>query len=374
MAPAETTPGPSSVVNASSGGNAATPAPRAPTPSRSWKGKFQKHVNSWIRQNSTETYVDYASSAAQSPAHATTKSAHVFSEFRRRLNNPTTSSSQKPSLQSESLDSLTSASLFSRNSYPSVFSNGTDATSVSGFSTACGLTCSVDAPSVKAYKRMKSNLIVYVARDEIEPPLDVLEQWETSDLDRLRTDLSEVIMEIYRKGIDRESRRRKSALSIPLGLHEYDVLLELRMSGRAPRDAKQVALVPSIWIICGSTWACKDITAAMEQITWPTLPVEIHDGCVPIPSGAEGQVDIEKLDLADGCNLGDGRMLYIHIEDPFAEATSCGLLLCVTMKDGDNYSHSFSRLGGLVLATNTLKSSRYGVSTAHGMWDNPVSS
>ncbi|KAJ3573536.1 hypothetical protein NPX13_g4660 [Xylaria arbuscula] len=372
MAPAGSTPGSSPVTRASSSGIAATPASQALPPPRSWKGKFQKHVNSWIRQNSSETHVEDASSAARSPTNATAKSTNVFSDFRRRINNPTASSIPNPSLQSESSDSLTSASLFSRNSYPSIFSNGTDATSVSGISTTCGLTCSVDGGSVKAYKRMKSNVTVYLARDDIEVPLDVLEQWETSELERLKTDLSEVIMEIYRKGIDRESKRRKSALSIPIGLHEYDVLLELRMSGRTvSRDAKQVTIGPSIWVVCGSTWACKEISAAMEQITWPTLPVEIHEGRVPIPSGAEGKIDIEKLDLSDGCHLGDGRILYIHIEDPSAEATSCGLLLCVTMKDGDNYSHCFSRVGGLVLATNTLKSSRYGVSTAHGMWDNP---
>ncbi|KAI0526413.1 hypothetical protein F5B22DRAFT_641559 [Xylaria bambusicola] len=352
-----------------------TPAAQAFPPSSSWKSKFQKHVNSWLQPGSNEPHVEDAQSLTfsrcPSSATATTRSAHVFSEFRRRLNNTATSSSQSRPLQSESLGSLTSASIFSRKSYPSIFSNGTDATSISGTFATCGVTCSVDSPSVRLYKPLKTSLIIYVARDDIEIPLDVLEQWETTDLGRLRTDLSEVIMEIYRKGIDRESRRHRTSLGIPQGVHEYDVVLELRMSGRAPRDANQVAIRPSIWIICGSTWACKDIMTAMEHITWLTLPVEVHEGRVPIPSGAEGKVDVKKLDLANGCHLGNGVILYIHIEDSLADSTSCGLLCCATIKDGDNYLHRFSRIGGLVLATNTLKSSQYGVSTAHGMLDYP---
>ncbi|KAI0430337.1 hypothetical protein F5Y09DRAFT_230802 [Xylaria sp. FL1042] len=375
MAPVGSSPALSPVVTSSSHGERGTPAGQALPTSRSWKNKFQKHVNSWKRQNGSGTHAGSASSGTPDPDHnfviSATRSGRILSQFRSGLSNTPSSPNQVPSLQSVSQDSLTSASLFSRNSYPSVFSAGTDATSTSGVLTACGVTCSVDSPFVKLYKRMKNNLMVYVARDDVEIPLDVVEQWETTDLDRLKTDLSEVVMEIYRKGVDRESRRRRSALCIASGHHEYDISFELRMSGRATREAHQVSIGPSIWLICGSTWACKEISAAMEEITWPTLPVEIHEGRVPIPSIAEGKVDIEKLDLTDGCHLGDGVMLYIHVEESCTDTTSCGLLCCMTIKDGDTYSHNFSRIGGLVMATNTLKSSQFGVSTAHGMLDQP---
>jgi hypothetical protein len=231
--------------------------------------------------------------------------------------------------------------------------------------------CPVDSELVKPYKRLKNKMIVYLANDDVQLPLDVAKQWETMDMDRLKTDLSEVTMQIYRKGVDRELRRTRNTFYPPSGGHEYDISFELRMSGRATRDAQNVAIGPSIWLVCGSTWACEDVRIAMEAITWPTLPLEIHEGRVPIPSVAEGEVDLDKLDLADGFPLGGGITLYIHVEEASAESSPNGLLCCATIKDGDTYSHHFSRVGGLVTATNTLASSQFGVSTAHGMLDHP---
>lgn len=335
----------SETAKTSSVGNPAISASETTSRSQAWKNILQQPVNSWKRwQNGAERAAKNASS-----------------------------SHQASSLQSDSLVSLTSASLFSRSSYPSVISTGTDATSVSEISTPCGITCLINSPFIKPYKGLKNNLVVYLANYDIELPRDVVEQWETTDLDRLKTDLSEVVMKVYRKGVERESKRRRRALNSPSGPHEYDISFELRMSGRAARDAQHVAIGPSIWLICASTWACKEIRAAMDEITWPTLPVEIHEGRVPIPSVAEGEVDINKLNITDGYRLGDGTTLYIHVEDSFTGSTSCGLLCCVTIKDGDTYSHYFSRIGGLVTTTNTLRSSQFGVSTAHGILDHPVS-
>ncbi|KAJ8122173.1 hypothetical protein ONZ43_g1567 [Nemania bipapillata] len=357
-----------------SNGETTTPVTQALSRSRSWRNKLQQHVTSWKRPNGIEKLVENESPSTPGTDHnslnPTPPSSYRLPGLSHSSNYATSSSKNNPSLRSASVDSLTSASLFSRNSFPSMISSGTDATSVSGVFTTCGITCSVDSPSVKPYKRMKNNLILYLAHDDVEIPLDVVEQWEATDLDRLKTDLSEVIMKIYRKGVQRESRRARSVLYSPPGSHEYDVSFELRMSGRATRDAHVVAIVPSIWLICGSTWACKEIRAAMDEITWPTLPIEIHEGRVPVPSVAEGQVDISMLDLTNGYHLGDGITLYIHVEDSCADNT-CGLLCCATIKDGDAYSHHFSRIGGLVMTTNTLTSSQFGISTAHGMLDHP---
>ncbi|RYC63758.1 hypothetical protein CHU98_g2464 [Xylaria longipes] len=365
MVPAVPTLGPSEAVRTSSNGDLTTPASETLSRSQTWKNILQP-VNSWRRrQNGAEKVAKNTSSSTPNPDHnfldSTTRSIRVLPS----------SPPQALSLQSDSQVSLTSASLFSKNSYASAISTSTDATSISGILTTCGITCLVDSPFIKPYKRLKNNLVVYLAHDDIELPKDVVEQWETTDLDRLKTDLSEVVMKVYRKGVERESRRRRSALYFPSAPHEYDISFELRMSGRATRDAQHVAIGPSIWLVCASTWACKEIRAAMDQITWPTLPVEIHEGRVPTPSVAEGEVDINKLDLTDGFRLGDDSMLYIHVEDLFTDSTSCGLLCCATIKDGDTYSHHFSRIGGLVTTTNTLRSSQFGVSTAHGILDHP---
>lgn len=256
------------------GGEIATPAIQSSPRSQSWKDKLQRRVSSLKRPNVTEGLTKNASISSASD---------IPSEPGNAWNN----TNQGPRLQSESLDSLTSASLFSRNSYPSIYSVGTDATSTSGIFAGCGITFAIDSQSIKPYKRLKNNLIVYLAHDDIELPLDAIEQWEIADRDRLQTDLGEAVMELYRKGVDRESKRPRNTLYLPPGSHEYDVSFELRMSGRAIRDAQQVAIGPSIWIICGSTWACKEIRTSMDEITWPTLPVEVHEGRVAVPSVAE---------------------------------------------------------------------------------------
>ncbi|KAI0486781.1 hypothetical protein F4859DRAFT_466896 [Xylaria cf. heliscus] len=375
MPPVVSTLGLSEAVGTSSNGDLTTPAAETSLRSQTWKNILQQPVNSWRRRNGAEKFTKNTSSSTSHPDHnspnSTTRSVPATPELRSGQYNTASSPRQPSSLQSDSLVSLTSASLFSRNSYPSVISTSTDATSVSGTFTACGITCLANGQFVKPYKRLKNNLMVYLAHDDIELPRDAVEQWETADLDRLKTDLSEVVMKVYRKGVERESRRRRGTQCLPSGHHEYDISFELRMSGRATPDAQHVAIGPSIWIICASTWACKEIRTAMDQITWPTLPVEIHEGRVPIPSVAEGEVDINKLDLTNGYRLGDGTTLYIHVEDLSTNPTSCGLLCCTTIKDGDTYSHRFSRIGGLVTTTNTLRSSQFGVSTAHGILDHP---
>ncbi|KAI0460537.1 hypothetical protein F5B21DRAFT_452221 [Xylaria acuta] len=375
MAPAVPTLGSSAAVITSFNGDPRTPANETLSRSQTWKNILQQPVNSWRRRQNGAEKVAKNTSSTPNPDHnslnSTTRSVHILSELSGGHYNTASSSHQTSSLQSDSQVSLTSASLFSRNSYPSVISTSTDATSVSGIFTACGITCLVDSQFVKPYRLLKDNLVVYLAHDDIQLPRDAVEQWETTDLDRLKTDLSEIVMKIYRKGVERESRRRRNALYSPSGPHEYDISFELRMSGRATRDAQHVAIGPSIWLVCASTWACKEIRQAMDEITWPTLPVEIHEGRVPIPSVAEGEIDINKLDLTDGYQLGDGRTLYIHVEDSFTDSTSCGLLCCATIRDGSTYSHHFSRIGGLVTTTNTLRSSQFGVSTAHGILDHP---
>ncbi|KAJ2979999.1 hypothetical protein NUW58_g7059 [Xylaria curta] len=370
------TPTSSGTVTASCNGESTTPASPTLPSSRPWKSIFQQPVNSWKRRQSGTEKLDKNALSSTPDADPSTfdsipRSAHILSGLSTRRDSTPSSPRQLSSLQSESLDSLTSASLFSRNSYPSVISTGTDATSVSGVLTTCGvICCSVDSQFIRPYKPLKNNSTIYLAHDDVRIPVDVMEQWEMTDLERLKTDLSEVVMKIYRKGIERESRRRRK-MHLPSGPHEYDVLFELRMSGRAARDAEHVTVGPSIWLICGSSWACKEITSAMNEITWPTLPVEIHEDRVPIPSIAQGQLDIGKLDLTDGYHLGNGITLYIHVEDSFVDNTSCGLLCCATIRDGDTYSHHFSRIGGFVTTTNTLTSSQFGVSTAHGMLDHP---
>ncbi|KAI0400360.1 hypothetical protein F4802DRAFT_585254 [Xylaria palmicola] len=376
MAPGKPTPTIPRAITTGSDGGAETPASQRLPSSRSWKNVFQQQVNPWRRQNSADFLAENESITPGSNHNSTVRSSPILPGFTNRQNNTASSPGQAPSLQSESVDSLTSASLFSRNSHRSLGSSYTDTTSISSLS-AGGVVCSVDDKRIKPYKRMKNNSVVYLAHDDIELPADVVKRWDTTDFHRLQTDLKDVIEKIYCKGVKRESRRRRSMLYTAAGPPEYDVLFELRMSGRAAHDAQYLQIGPSIWIICGSTWACKDIRTAINEITWPILPVEIHEGRPPVPAADEGNIDIDLLDLTNGYHLGNSVMLYIHVEDAHTELawtyteTSCGLICCATIKDGDTYSHRFSRIGGLVMATNTLKSSQFGVSTAHGMLDYP---
>ncbi|KAI0012635.1 hypothetical protein F4779DRAFT_16267 [Xylariaceae sp. FL0662B] len=265
--------------------------------------------------------------------------------------------------------SLASTSSNSRGSNPSLFSLNSVTTSLSDVSMSPVALCDMNGLRVRLVKRLKDSFL-YVAQDEVTLPPETVEQWEATDLERLKTDLREVVMQIYRKGIDREAQQRRSPSYFHSGTHEYDITFELRWSGRSTRQSQKLTLEPAIWIICGSRWACRDIRAAMEGITWITLPIEIHQGSVPQLSTREELVDINALDLTHGIHVAEGITLYVNVEES-ASSSACGLLCCATIKDGNAYSHHFSRIGGLLSATETLNSSQFGISTAHGMLGHP---
>ncbi|GAW21715.1 hypothetical protein ANO14919_112390 [Xylariales sp. No.14919] len=102
------------------------------------------------------------------------------------------------------------------NSASLLISTGTDATLISNVVVTCGVMCPVESQFVKLYKRMKNNLMVYVACDGVRIPLDAVEQWESSGPGRSKTDSSDVVMHTYHEGVDRELGGRRSAL-YPLG-------------------------------------------------------------------------------------------------------------------------------------------------------------
>ncbi|KAI1326043.1 hypothetical protein F5Y16DRAFT_248478 [Xylariaceae sp. FL0255] len=341
----------------------------------SWKRKLQGRIDSWTQRTVASKEHKHATSPNLNDTSDEIQDLRGGSQACSKINNePPNPPSSPPKMfmqQTDSQTSLTNSSLFSRKSFPSIFSNSTDATSISNVSLANGATHSVDSSLVKPFKRLRNKTILYLAHDDIQVPPDIREQWDKMDLDRLRTDLRDVVMGIYRKGVDKESKRPRSRHFIPLGNHEYDISFELRMSGWVSCASEYVSIGPTIWITCGSTWACKDMRAAMESITWPTLPVEIHEGRVPLPSVLDGIVDIDKLDLSDGVFLGDDVTVYFHVEDPTTLPSACGLLCCATVKQRDTYSHYFSRIGGLITTANTLMSTHFGISTAHGVLDHP---
>lgn len=244
----------------------------------------------------------------------------------------------------------------------------TQITNYSGFSTA---TSASEAPvfqdssqrpinptNVKLFKRLKASRVYLAEGDDAKIPSDVMEQWNTMDFGRLMTDLTEVTMDIYRKSIDRRARSHATS-------KDHNVSFELRMSGRAPRDARCITLVPSVWILCGSRWACKDVRYAMKDITWLKLPLEIHEGS-PELANVEETIDVTTLDLTNGIQLAEEVTLYINVEIPSHDtAIASGLLCCSTIRTGDTYLHHIGRIGGVISINGTA--TQYGVTTAHGM-------
>lgn len=168
-------------------------------------------------------------------------------------------------------------------------------------------------------------------------------------------------MSIYRKSIDRSARSLVPS-------KDHNVSFELRMSGRATRDVRLITLMPSVWILCGSRWACKDVRAAMKDITWLKLPLEIHEGSPELAS-VEEMIEVETLDLTNGIRLAEDITLYINVEVPsnYTE-TASGLLCCSTLRTGDTYLHHLGRIGGTISVNGAA--AQFGVSTAHGMLNN----
>ncbi|KAH7020237.1 hypothetical protein EDB80DRAFT_702654 [Ilyonectria destructans] len=219
----------------------------------------------------------------------------------------------------------------------------------------------INPTNVKLFKRLKGARVYLAEGDDAKIPSDIMEQWNTKDFGRLMTDLTEVTMDIYRKSIDRGARSHVAS-------KDHNVFFELRMSGRAPRDARCITLVPSVWILCGSRWACKDVKAAMNDITWLKLPLEVHEGSPELAS-VEETMDVNILDLTNGIQLAEDITLYINIEIPSHDATTAsGLLCCSTIRAGDTYLHHIGRIGGAISINGTA--AQYGVTTAHGMLNN----
>lgn len=219
----------------------------------------------------------------------------------------------------------------------------------------------IDPTHVKLFKLLKAARVYLAEGDHTKIPPDVMEQWNTKDLGRLMTDLTEVTMKIYRKSTDRAARSLVTS-------EDHTVSFELRMSGRAARDARLITLRPTVWILCGSRWACKDVRDAMKDITWLRLPLEIHEGS-PELATVEERIDVKTLDLNNGIRLAKEVTLYTNVEIPsHGTITANGLLCCSTIRIGDAYLHHISRIGGVISINGAA--AQYGVTTAHGMLNN----
>ncbi len=82
---------------------------------------------------------------------------------------------------------------------------------------------------------------VYCGREELKPPPEVQQRFDSDILGRLINDLNDVIVKIK----IREKEPPKSADD-----WDANILFELRMSGRVAGGAKSVILTPSVWILC----------------------------------------------------------------------------------------------------------------------------
>ena len=255
---------------------------------------------------------------------------------------------------------------------PTVLVTQSAATSISELSSAQQVTCPTDPAHVTLFQETLLQRL-YFGTDKIRVPAEHLENWERVVRGQLNIDVDEIKKRLICARI--RAKKPKTPGSLQRLIHKYDFSLELRMSGRAHPTAQQVTLEPCIWLLCRSDRACEGYRAAVAELQWANLPIEVQNNgpvvSIPVFTSAKGVVDIEKLDLTNGVELAKDVTLYINVEDPIDASSTCGLLCCATIKHDNTYSHQFSRIGGLVSATDQQESAIFGVSTAHGMLNNP---
>ncbi|KAF2183910.1 hypothetical protein K469DRAFT_751289 [Zopfia rhizophila CBS 207.26] len=111
--------------------------------------------------------------------------------------------------------------------------------------------------------------------------------------------------------------------------------------GFAARGAVHVTLTLCIWIACGSKRYKEDAEEAIKNLS--------------------------RIRLEQGFPRPDGTILHLHVEEPFAVTSACGLLCIATItKDGVVVRQRVSSIGGFI-GVNGFE--LHGVTTAHAMLD-----
>ena len=149
----------------------------------------------------------------------------------------------------------------------------------------------------------------------------------------------------------------------------------LRLSGRACREHDQAHLSPTVWIDCSHERIRTAIVTAIrtrDNFRWAAD----HDIVVQVSMGLFA--DAESLSLASsrlghsplgiGLEFGDSREIHLHVENPGADDSACGLRIRATLtRDGVVVDRRVSRMGGLLKRDGAEQV--YGCSTAHGILD-----
>jgi len=149
----------------------------------------------------------------------------------------------------------------------------------------------------------------------------------------------------------------------------------LRLSARACREHDQAHLSPTVWIGCSHERIRTAIVTAIrtrDNFRWAAD----HDIVVQVSMGLFA--DAESLSLASsrlghsplgmGLEFGDSREIHLHVENPGADDSACGLRIRATLtRDGVVVDRRVSRMGGLLKRDGAEQV--YGCSTAHGILD-----
>lgn len=183
-----------------------------------------------------------------------------------------------------------------------------------------------------------------------------------------------------RLGLDLQSTVIEEADKRPKLLDaESAILPQLRLAGIQCTKHNQIDLYPTIWIDCGSERIRNAIEVALRTkstLSWvASEDVIVQKGLVlsarahsPTCTSLDSS-SLKSLNFDGGVEFGNGYRLHLHLEDPHASNSPCGLRVCATVTCGGAIVDSkISRLGGLLLLGGTRP---FACSTAHGimgMW------
>jgi len=155
----------------------------------------------------------------------------------------------------------------------------------------------LSSPRLRLVGRYKGKNSYCAADSTLRPAIHTQERFSRDIIQRLGIDLKDV-----------QSKLRKKAGMNGAEDWETNIFFELRMSGCASSNAKTVSLCPTIWILCGSKWACLMVEKEVEAYTWTDIPIEVHYESIG-PASAPDVTDMSRLELSGGIEIADGVLL-----------------------------------------------------------------
>ncbi|KAI0970243.1 hypothetical protein F4678DRAFT_134265 [Xylaria arbuscula] len=178
---------------------------------------------------------------------------------------------------------------------------------------------------------------------------------------QLRTDLNNHIQKACK-----ERKYKRAMRKNRVALTGQAFTIELRFSGKIEANEEDIALRPTIWVICASELYKRLVEEALSQcqLSWA---LDEHIEVVKGLNFNKRRERVENLDLSDGLRFADSYRLHIHTEAAGKDGSACGLITCATLtKGGSIIDQCISRIGGLLLLDHEVVCAS---STAHGILD-----